>query len=265
MTMLAVLKLGSRGPDVERIQIFLRGLGLYLGNCDGEFGEKTKAAVVAYQNDRELCPDGVVGNRTWGAFMRDGIPVLPSQDSDDLREGSNWPPKPSDLRPLTAVEKMAAFGRFEFVHSPNENNPEAVTITKREADFKIVKVAIPQLVGVAGFPKNGEIFFEESGVEQLQGLVAAWEKEGLLRRILSWAGTYDLRFVRGSRTTLSSHAWATAFDINVQWNGLGAEPALVGRKGSVRELVPLANEFGFYWGGHFRRLDGMHLELARVG
>jgi len=27
--------------------------------------------------------------------------------------------------------------------------------------------------------------------------------------------------------------------------------------------VPLANEHGFYWGGHFRhRPDGMHFEIA---
>jgi hypothetical protein len=42
-------------------------------------------------------------------------------------------------------------------------------------------------------------------------------------------------------------------------------PALKGELGSVRELVPLANRHGFYWGGHFRgRPDGMHFEAARI-
>jgi hypothetical protein len=41
-------------------------------------------------------------------------------------------------------------------------------------------------------------------------------------------------------------------------------PALVGQKGSVREIVPIANEFGFYWGGHFTRKDGMHFEIAKI-
>jgi hypothetical protein len=37
----------------------------------------------------------------------------------------------------------------------------------------------------------------------------------------------------------------------------------------VRELVPIANQHGFYWGGHFRynkhtdQSDGMHFEWAR--
>ena len=35
-------------------------------------------------------------------------------------------------------------------------------------------------------------------------------------------------------------------------------------KGSVRQLVPIANELGFYWGGHFNRRDGMHFEMARI-
>ena len=58
--------------------------------------------------------------------------------------------------------------------------------------------------------------------------------------------------------------WSTAFDINYAWNRLGALPALRGEKGSVRELVAIAHQHGFYWGGHFSRRDGMHFEVARV-
>ena len=53
--------------------------------------------------------------------------------------------------------------------------------------------------------------------------------------------------------------------MNLEWNKLNVVPALVGAQGSVRELVSLANEHGFYWGGHFAsRLDGMHFECAKV-
>jgi hypothetical protein len=99
---------------------------------------------------------------------------------------------------------------------------------------------------------------------QVQMLFRAWEDAGLRNRLLTWAGGFVPRFVRGSRTTLSNHAWGTAFDVNVAWNARGAMPALRGEKGSVRELVPIANDFGFYWGGHFSRRDGMHFEAARV-
>jgi hypothetical protein len=54
-------------------------------------------------------------------------------------------------------------------------------------------------------------------------------------------------------------------DINVAWNGLGRQPAFVGQKGSVRELVPAAEKHGFYWGGFFAsRPDGMHFEAAKI-
>jgi len=79
---------------------------------------------------------------------------------------------------------------------------------------------------------------------------------------LGWFG--NPRFIRGSRSILSNHAWYTAFDINYRWNMLGETPADIGEKGSVKELVPIAHDFGFYWGGHFRRRDGMHFEAAKV-
>jgi hypothetical protein len=74
------------------------------------------------------------------------------------------------------------------------------------------------------------------------------------------------RFVRGraAQGILSNHAFGSAFDINYDWNKLGAVPALAGQKGSVRELVSIAQENGFYWGGHFERLDGMHFEVAKI-
>jgi len=39
----------------------------------------------------------------------------------------------------------------------------------------------------------------------------------------------------------------------------------VGARGSVRELVQIANGLGFFWGGHFSGTpDGMHFELAQL-
>ena len=57
--------------------------------------------------------------------------------------------------------------------------------------------------------------------------------------------------MRGSTTTLSNHSFGSAFDINVAWNERDHRPALVGEKGSVRELVPIAHKWGFWWGGYF--------------
>ena len=87
---------------------------------------------------------------------------------------------------------------------------------------------------------------------------------GLLDRVLTWGGLWAPRFIRGSKSVLSNHCFASAFDINVPWNGLGRDTAPTGKRGSVWELVELAHEYGFYWGGHFQRKDGMHFEVARL-
>jgi hypothetical protein len=99
---------------------------------------------------------------------------------------------------------------------------------------------------------------------QLIGLFQALEDRGLMKYILTWDGMFYPRFIRGYYGKLSNHSWGTAFDINVEWNGMGTTPALVGEKGSVRLLVETALDFGFYWGGWFDRKDGMHFECYKI-
>jgi hypothetical protein len=100
-------------------------------------------------------------------------------------------------------------------------------------------------------------------VPHFEALLEDWDRQGLLGLILTWDGDYYPRFIRGSRTNLSNHSYGSAFDINREYNRLGATPALAGERGSVRELVQLANKHGFYWGGHYNhRKDGMHFEYV---
>lgn len=189
----------------------------------------------------------------------------PSVAPISANSSPDWPPPPSfGLLPNT-VARQQMFGAFQFVHEPVAGNAENIRITDGWQQHNIVPVTIPQLIGVRGAPRNGVILFHRLAAKQLATMWAAWEAAGLLDRVLVWAGSFVPRYIRGSRSELSNHAFGTAFDINVRWNGLGAQPALVGQQGSVRELVPLANEHGFYWGGHFRgRPDGMHFEVAEL-
>ena len=56
-----MLKLGSRGPDVAKLQAQLRSTSPGLA-CDGVFGPRTEHAVRSFQRRRGLYPpDGVVG------------------------------------------------------------------------------------------------------------------------------------------------------------------------------------------------------------
>ena len=254
------LKLGSAGAAVRRWQQYLRGLG-YLILADGKFALSTKLATLDFQARHGLRTDGIVGNATYGTAMADGFEVVPPGGKD--KTSPAWPKPPARLRSITSVERKQQFGSFKFELAPQKKNPEAIKITERLAGFKIVTLNLPQLVGVRGFPRSGNIFVHEAAAAPLVGLIGDWEAASLLNRIASWGGSWVPRFIRGSKTQLSNHAWGTAFDINANQNGLGKRPAVVGDEGSVRELVPLANKHGFYWGGHFSsRPDGMHFELG---
>ena len=43
----------------------MKGIGYYTGAVDGSFGPKTKEATVAFQNNKGLVADCIVGPKTW--------------------------------------------------------------------------------------------------------------------------------------------------------------------------------------------------------
>src|SRR5207302_8472743 len=63
-----LLARGASGSVVDALQ---KGLKKYStpatdpGAVDGDFGPKTEAAVKAYQQDRGIQADGIVGDQTW--------------------------------------------------------------------------------------------------------------------------------------------------------------------------------------------------------
>lgn len=63
-----VLRMGSRGAQVRRIQEFLTEKGMYHGAIDGIFGSMTKQAVIEWQGYCEITKDGVVGKYTWATM-----------------------------------------------------------------------------------------------------------------------------------------------------------------------------------------------------
>ena len=57
-----VLKLGSKGKEVEDLQKYLKI------KVDGDFGSKTETAVKKWQKENGLKDDGIVGEKTWNAM-----------------------------------------------------------------------------------------------------------------------------------------------------------------------------------------------------
>lgn len=258
-----VLRAGMTGDDVVKWQNFLRGRKKNSSVIvSGEFDAVTVAETKEFQRMNYLTADAIVGPATISAALRLGLNLLADDSIDE--NGPNWPLRPKE-GPLKLSERVDVFGKFNYISAPMKNNPEAITITDGWAKDNIKWVTIPQLKNVIGAPANCSIQVHKKIACQLQATFAEWESSCLIDRVKNWGGMWVPRFIRGSRTTLSNHAWGTAFDINVPWNMLGTVPALKGETGSVRELVEIAYKNGFYWGGWFpNRLDGMHFEAYKI-
>ena len=246
--------------------------------ADGEFGRKTRAAFAKADAAIVVKLQTLLGITTNG---RDGIrgPQTNAMFDQlaDSPDDAQWPP---DSRVMVTVgksidstalhgalngeERAATFGGpFKWRRKPEPGNPENIVIAGDWEEENIVSVEVPQLAKIPGnnFRRMG---WNKRAVRQLVALWAAWEAAGLLPLVLSYEGSFVPRLIRGSTVSLSNHAYGSAFDINYAWNQLGKVPAKRGTRGSVRELVPIAHEHGFFWGGNFSRLDGMHFEVCKI-
>jgi len=263
--MFRVLHEGLSGEDVRQWQYYLIGQDLLHDSANGVFDEATKQATIDFQRKHGLKVDGWVGTATLGQAGKEGFPLVFPDDSPRNVDGPGWPPPPN-FAPLTCTaDRQRIFGAFQFTPAPTPTNPEGIKILGDWYARNIVMVEIPQLVGISGAPRSGKVEFHRLAAEQLKGMFAAWESAGLMGLVKTFGGTFCARYIRGSRQNLSNHSFGSAIDLNAQWNWLGAQPALYGKLGSVRELVPIANEYGFYSGIHFRgRPDGMHFEVAFI-
>ena len=252
--------MGLVGEDVVAWQNFLRGISpRSVVVASGTFDATTKLWTQTFQRASNISADGTVGPMTLSKALALGFNPLLDLRLD--RNGSNWPQKPTVAIQMNPNERAAIFGTFAYVPAPMKNNPEAINITDGWVSENITTVHIPQLEKL----NASQVQFHKLVVPQVQKLFLAWESVDLTNKILTWGGSWVPRYVRGSRTYLSNHSWGTAFDINVQWNMLGIQPALADQHGSVRELVDIAYEHGMFWGGHYpSRPDGMHFECYKL-
>jgi len=265
----------DEGTDVHRLQEFLVTNFSAEISPDGLFGPKTRTALVQFQTSLGLEQTAFVDSNTFEALASHGL-VLLTPPIDGARFGSDWPPRRNEPpQPNFALTK-SLFGEFRFRHSPTADNPERIEVLDGWVEENIVDVHIPQLDKCL-FAGNRHYVRREVGTIRCHRLAAAafqqlfsrWEDAGLLDRILTCAGVFNARLKRGASNprpvNLSNHSWGTAIDLNAWENPLGHTPVGVGARGALRELVGIANDLGFFWGGHYaRRPDGMHFELAQL-
>src|SRR5947209_7262894 len=100
-----ILQEGSTGDQVIQLQSKLKSLGFDPGAVDGDFGPKTTAAVIAFQQSKGLSAEGVVGQQTLSAMQL----VLSAPDSEPGPSvtGSVTPQIVSKMFPFTPISNIS--------------------------------------------------------------------------------------------------------------------------------------------------------------
>lgn len=163
------------------------------------------------------------------------------------------------LAPLSIAQRQAAFGPIQYRAMPTNSNPENIEILGDWVKENIIVVDLP-------WSNDGntrkKVQFHRHAADALQFWFEEMKQLSLLNKLLTMDGTFCPRLVRGG-ITLSNHAFGTAIDLNATWNPLNHIPAQQGQKGSLLDIVPVAEKHGFFWGGNYQnRKDGMHFEYS---
>lgn len=96
--------------------------------------------------------------------------------------------------------------------------------------------------------------------DMIQPLAQAFQNlitTGHVKELKTWDGCFNIRKKRGL-SSMSLHSWGIAIDVNAFENGLNQTPKL------SAGFVKCFTDAGFYWGGNFKRKDGMHFELSKI-
>ena len=110
-TVKPTIRRGSRGDLVRELQDTLETLGYDPGGIDGIFGVKTYNALVRFQTDAKLDPDGVCGPKTWAALYTAECQMPPAPGAPQLYrvtcEGVSWDQykRILEICPLAEAEK----------------------------------------------------------------------------------------------------------------------------------------------------------------
>jgi peptidoglycan hydrolase-like protein with peptidoglycan-binding domain len=117
---------GAKGHPVPSLQYHLRARG-HTVTVDGDFGPKTATAVRAFQREKKLVEDGIVGPRTWSALVvtvrrgDQGDAVRAVQEEFQYRSGIEDPGKVVQIDGIFGPKTETAVRNWQqFLHDHDD-------------------------------------------------------------------------------------------------------------------------------------------------
>ncbi|SDZ46353.1 Cell wall-associated hydrolase, NlpC family [Evansella caseinilytica] len=144
-----LLKVGSRGKEVENLQLFLKKAGFFQhDSATGYYGSITEQAVREYQQVRGLKVDGIAGPQTLAAVNQDissSTVSTPSsgnssQSTTVLRSGSQG----EEVKTLQSQLKQLGFFNHNITGIYSTITTEAVRNFQKSAGIQVDGIAGPQ-------------------------------------------------------------------------------------------------------------------------
>ncbi len=159
-----------------------------------------------------------------------------------------WPRKTTKLDYIDTGTRDRWYGPIRYVPAPIPGNPEGIQITNDFQAQNIVRKDFP-IIKLASIHRLAAPSLERA-LREIQA-------KGWADKIRSFEGGFYPRFVRNSRTNLSSHSYGTSIDINAGTNPQGGAPTR-----DQADIAPIFERNGWYWGNRFSYPDPMHFEYV---
>jgi peptidoglycan hydrolase-like protein with peptidoglycan-binding domain len=223
------LRQGAKGAAVVTLQQRLRSAG-YNIPADGDFGPRTRAAVVAFQKKHGLAADGVVGPKTWAKLGAGG----------SSGSGGSGPVLKTGAKGLPVAQLQNRLNQLGFNVGAADGNFGPKTAAGVKAFQKSRGLAADGVVGPRTWAKLG--IHASGSVSQTGGTSGS----GGLRAGGGWGGTerlgdpakaiaaqMGLRVTSLKRTAAGSIGSSTSSDHHVsQKNAYAVDIGVRGAKGT---------------------------------
>ena len=125
-----MLRSGSEGEEVVKLQTRLQELGYYTGSIDGQFGPGTREAVTRFQQQHSLGADGIVGQETRDVLYSDQAQPFATAEPTEAVQAAMAGMTPEGLPMLVNREHLLPEGYVppDLVDMSDYCNKSIVTI-----------------------------------------------------------------------------------------------------------------------------------------